>query len=111
MVMKPEQSSRRLPSWRAMHADTAPWAEEIQFRFFREAPAWRKLQVADDLTRGMLQLVQTGLEARHPDDTPAQIRRRLADVVLGEELALRVYGPLSPLNCSTEKLNSLNDAT
>jgi hypothetical protein len=39
-------------------------------------------------------LAMAGLRQRHPDDTPAQRRRRLADLLLGPELATRVYGPL-----------------
>ena len=31
---------------------------------------------------------------RFPDESPAQHRRRLADLVLGPELAATVYGPL-----------------
>ncbi len=30
---------------------------------------------------------------RYPDDTPAQRRCRLADLLLGPALAVRVYGP------------------
>jgi len=50
------------------------------------------------LMAGMSQTVRTlalaGLRQRHPDDTPAQRRRRLADLLLGPELAACVYGPL-----------------
>jgi hypothetical protein len=35
-----------------------------------------------------------GLRERHPHDSPERIRRRLADLMLGPELAERVYGPL-----------------
>ena len=35
-----------------------------------------------------------GLRQRYPDDSPAQRQRRLADLLLGPELAARVYGPL-----------------
>ncbi len=76
-----------------MNADTALWAEEIQLRYFREAPAWRKLEMAGGLTRAMLGLAENGLQGRHPQDSAAEIRRRLADMVLGPELAAKVYGP------------------
>lgn len=85
---------RSLPSWRAMHADTALWAEELQFKFFREAPAWRKLEMAGELTRGMLVLAETGLKNRNPGASPQEVRRLLADMLLGPDLAARVYGPL-----------------
>lgn len=77
-----------------MHADTAPWAEAIQMQFFREAPAWRKLEMAGELNRGMLLLAESGLYGRYPQASPAEIRRRLADMLLGAELAAQVYGPL-----------------
>lgn len=86
----------RLPNWRAMHADTQQWAEDAQLQLFRQTPAWRKLEILADLNRGMLLLAESGLRARHPEATSAEIRRRLADMVLGPELAARVYGPLLP---------------
>lgn len=33
-----------------------------------------------------------GLRRRYPDASEHEIRRRLADLLLGEELAKRVYG-------------------
>lgn len=85
---------QQLASWRALHADTDAWAEDIQFKFFREAPAWRKLELAGDLTKGMMQLAESGLRNRHPNASPTEIRRLLADMLLGPELAIKVYGPL-----------------
>ena len=35
-----------------------------------------------------------GLRQRHPDDTPAQQQRRLADLLLGLDLAARAFGPM-----------------
>lgn len=77
-----------------MHADTDTWAEEIQLKFYREAPAWRKLEMAGDLTRGALVLAESGIKSRYPSSSPLQLRRRLADILLGPELANRVYGKL-----------------
>lgn len=83
-----------LPSWRAMHADTAPWAEKIQLKFFREASPSRKLELAGELTRGMVLLAEKGLENRHPQASTSELRRRLADILLGPSLAALVYGKL-----------------
>jgi hypothetical protein len=95
MVRKAADSDiQSLPSWRAMHADTSAWAEEIQFKFFRDAPPWRKLEMAAKLTKGMLLLSESGIKSRYPQDSTSEIRRRLADVLLGPELAGRVYGRL-----------------
>ena len=39
-------------------------------------------------------LALAGLRQRYPDDSPSQRRRRLADLILGTELAARAYGPM-----------------
>jgi len=39
-------------------------------------------------------LVLSGLRSRFPMDSPLKLHRRLADLLLGPELAHRVYGPL-----------------
>lgn len=39
-------------------------------------------------------LALSGLRARHPEATPQELRRRLADLLLGPDLAAQVYGPL-----------------
>lgn len=92
-MTEPFDENCRLPTWSEMHSDTASWAEELQIRFCREAPAWRKLEIVADLTKGMLELAQTGLRDRYPKASPEEIRRLLADMVLGPELAAKVYGP------------------
>ena len=77
---------RRPPTWRQMQADTAPWAERLQFKFFREAPAWLKLQTAGNLTRWAISMAQ------------AEVRRQLADKILGPELAARMYRPIATVD-------------
>jgi hypothetical protein len=39
-------------------------------------------------------LALSGLRARYPEDSPEKLRRRLADILLGPELAEKVYGQL-----------------
>ena len=39
------------------------------------------------------QLASQGLRKRHPDCSDIELRRRLADLLLGDELAQQVYGP------------------
>jgi hypothetical protein len=41
-------------------------------------------------------LALSGLRQRHPSATPEELRRRLADLLLGPTLAAQVYGPLKP---------------
>jgi hypothetical protein len=39
-------------------------------------------------------LALAGLRERHPGASPLELRRRLADLLLGATLAKEVYGPL-----------------
>ena len=86
---------RRLPTWREMNRDTTPEAEEILIRLWRETPGWRKIEMLEDLNRTVRILAVAGLRRRHPDADDAEIHRRLADLLLGPELAAEVYGPLA----------------
>ena len=40
------------------------------------------------------QLAFSGLHQRYPNTSEAELRRRLADLLLGSELAEKTYGPL-----------------
>jgi len=74
--------------------DTRPEAEAVLIRLVREAPSWRKLEMVDQLNQSVKLLALTGLRQRFPQENDERIRRRLADLLLGEEMALKVYGPL-----------------
>ena len=78
----------------ALYTDTRPEAERVQIELLRRAPAWRKLQMVDQLNQSARTLALCGLRQRYPRATSVELRRRLADLVLGAELAARVYGPL-----------------
>lgn len=74
--------------------DTNPEAEELLIRLLRETPPWRKFEMVAQMSAMVRKLNQIGMQKRYPDDPPEKIRRRLADLWLGEELALKVYGAL-----------------
>jgi len=74
--------------------DTRPEAEAVLISMLRQAPAWRKLRMVDQLNQTVRTLALSGLRQRHPDASPQELRRRLADLLLGAELAARAYGPL-----------------
>jgi hypothetical protein len=78
----------------ALFPDTHPEAEAVLIRLLREAPPWRKLEMVDQLNQSVKMLALAGLQQRYPKDSEDQLRRRLADLLLGDELALKVYGPL-----------------
>jgi len=74
--------------------DTRPKAERVQIELLRQAPAWRKLELVGQMNLTLRTLALAGLRQRHPDATPEELRRRLADLLLGPDLAAQVYGPL-----------------
>jgi len=77
-----------------VHSDTDPKMEDLQVRLLREAPAWRKLEMLAQLNSSARLLALSGLRQRHPQAGEGELRRRLAGLLLGEELARKVYGEL-----------------
>lgn len=65
------------------------------FDLARQAPAWRKVELMGQMYRTVCDLTLSGLRERFPDASAIELRRRLADILLGPELASRVYGPSS----------------
>ena len=78
-----------------LSADTSPDLENMQLERLRQMEPWRKLALLCEMNETVRTLALAGLRQRHPDDTPAQRQRRLADLLLGADLAARVYGPLT----------------
>lgn len=73
--------------------DTPPETERALFALLREMPPWRKLEMVAQLNQTGRELALVGLQTRYPNATPQELRRRLADILLGNDLATRVYGP------------------
>lgn len=76
-------------------SDTHSKIERLQISSLRHMPPWRKMALMAEMNQTVRTLALAGLRQRYPDDTPAQRQRRLADLLLGSELAARVYGSLS----------------
>jgi hypothetical protein len=74
--------------------DTETEAHRVHIELMRRAPGWRKLQLAAQLHQSLRMLALAGLRERHPGASAEELRRRLADLLLGPELAKEVYGPL-----------------
>ena len=74
--------------------DTQPAAEAVLIELFRSASPARKMALMLSANRTARELALTGLRERHPTDSAAQLRRRLADLWLGPELAGKAYGPM-----------------
>jgi hypothetical protein len=77
-----------------MHSDTDPQMNALQVRLLREAPAWRKLEMLAQLNKSACLLALSGLRQRYPQAKDSELHRRLASLLLGEELARKVYGEL-----------------
>ena len=73
-------------------SDTRPEIAALQRNLLRKAGSARKLALLGQMNQTVKTLALSGLRSRYPDDTPAMLRRRLADLLLGPELACRVYG-------------------
>ena len=80
---------------RTLAEDTHPDAERVLIELLRRATPARKLAMVLDANRTARLLALAGLRERHPGESAARLRRRLADLWLGPELAAKGYGPLS----------------
>ncbi len=74
--------------------DTDPEAEAVQLEIYRRMPAWRKIELVFEANAMNRAMAMAGLRSRYPQAGPEELRRRLMDLLLGEELAARAYGPL-----------------
>lgn len=77
----------------ALLRDTDPEAHRVHIDLMRRAEGWRKLQLADQLHQSLRMLALAGRRARYPGASPEELRRRLADLLLGAALAEQAYGP------------------
>ena len=78
---------------RQLAEDTSPEAERVLIELLRKASPARKLAMVLSANRTARALALTGLRERHPGESPERLRRRLADLWLGPELAAKAYGP------------------
>ena len=74
-----------------LSSDTHPKMEALQIQIIRRMPAWKKISMVDGLNDTVKTLAITGIKQRHPEAAPAQIHRMLAELMLGAELARKVY--------------------
>ncbi|MEI7849314.1 MAG: hypothetical protein WCK35_26180 [Chloroflexota bacterium] len=75
-----------------LSSDTHPKMEALQIRLWREASPTRKMQALAQLNAAAKILALTGLRSRFPQASEAELRFKLACLLLGDELARKVYG-------------------
>jgi hypothetical protein len=73
--------------------DTDPQAERVLLELLRSAPEWRRVEIMCGMIETLQQLVLSGVRDRHPGASEVEVRRRAADILLGQDLARLAYGP------------------
>ena len=76
----------------ALYSDTHPKMEALQIQLWRQASPTKKMNMLAQLNALGRLLALTGLRDRYPQATETELHRKLADLLLGEELAGKVYG-------------------
>lgn len=76
----------------ALYSDTHPKMEALQIRLWQQASPTKKMNMLAQLNASARMLALTGLRSQYPQATEAELRRRLAGLLLGEELARKVFG-------------------
>ena len=74
--------------------DTHPKMEALQIELLRSASPTRKMQMLTQLNQSARLLAMAGLRSQYPQSSEDELRRRLAGLLLGEEIACKVYGEL-----------------
>lgn len=89
--------------------DTRPEAEAVLVQLTRQAPPWRKMEMVVQLNQSTNTLMLMGLRERYPHADETELRRRMADLLLGPELALQVYGPLSKVSNTIRTVQGIGE--
>jgi hypothetical protein len=79
----------------ALSPDTHPKMEALQIELWRQASLTRKMHMLAQLNASARLLAMTGLRSRYPLASEAELRRKMASLLLGDELAQKVYGESS----------------
>lgn len=75
-----------------LSSDTHPKMEALQIKLWRQASPTRKMEMLAQLNNSVRILALAGLRTRFPQANEAELRRRLASLILGDDLARKVYG-------------------
>jgi hypothetical protein len=89
--------ARKCYTWlmSVLSSDTHPKMEALQIQLWRQASPTRKMHMLAQLNASAHTLALMGLRSRYPQASQTELHRRLAGLVLGEELARKVYGEMS----------------
>jgi hypothetical protein len=82
----------------AYYSDTHPKIKALQIQLLRQATSAQKLNILVELNASARTLAVIGLRSQYPQANETEIQRRLASLLLGEELARKVYGDLNDVS-------------
>ena len=74
-----------------LSADTDPKIEQIQIELLRKASPARKFEMVAQMNNTVRVFMFAGLKRRNPEATPETLRRMFAGLLLGEDLARKVF--------------------
>jgi len=77
------------------YTDTDPKMEALQVKLLRATPSWRKMEMLAGLNASARAIAMAGLRLRFPKAGEVELRRHLAELLLGYELARKVYGEVN----------------
>lgn len=76
----------------ALYSDTHPKMEALQIQLWRQASPTRKMNMLAQLNKSARLLALTGLRSQFPQASESELRFKLAVLLLGAEMAQKVYG-------------------
>jgi len=79
-------------AWKPLFADTDEESERVLIELARKASVWQKFQQVASTTEACRAFAMAGLRRRYPQATEAELRKRLAALVLDRETVIKVYG-------------------
>ena len=81
-----------------LSADTDPKIEQIQIELLRKVSPTRKFEMVAQMNNTVRTFMFAGLKRRNPEATPEMLRRMFAELLLGEDLARKVFTYQEALN-------------
>lgn len=75
-----------------MERDTAPAVAARYDAMIGGLSGARRLEIAAQLSQGVRTMAEAGLRSRHPGASEDELRCRLAALLYGRDIALRLFG-------------------
>jgi hypothetical protein len=72
-------------------SDTDPKVDRILTEMIRKLPSWRKVEMVNDLINMSRQFSLSGLRSRHSNESESEIRKRLATILYGQDVADKMF--------------------